>query len=101
MKIALKKPFWMFLCCFIAVLMLLLLVPLNLFPGEYVVKETGVIIEGPLSLYSFTPWGYDPDMEFFSDFYLTARGYALAACFLIGFPALITYRITLKNRPKL
>lgn len=97
MKMILKNPTWMFCLCFLVFAMILTLLPLNLFPGEYVVKETGAVIEGPVSLYSFTPWGYDPDMAYFSDFYLTAKGYAFAACMLIGFPFLIAYRISLRK----
>ena len=38
-----------------------------------------------------------PNMAYFSDFYLTAKGYAFAACLLFGFPFLIAYRISLRK----
>jgi len=97
MSLKIKKPLYVFIFSLCLIGLPLFLFPINLFPAEYVVKKTGMIIQAPISLYSFTPWGYDPNMAYFSDFYLTAKGYAFAACLLFGFPFLIAYRISLRK----
>lgn len=95
MNLNFKKGVLVFIVSLLVIAIPLFLFPINLFPGEYVLKDSGVVIEAPISLYSFTTYGYDPDMQYFSDFYLTTKGYAFAACLLIGIPFLIAYRISL------
>ena len=97
MNLKIKNPLYVFIFSLLLIALPLFLFPINLFPAEYVEKKTGMIIQAPISLYSFTPWGYDPSMAYFSDFYLTAKGYAFAACLLFGFPFLIAYRISLRK----
>ena len=81
----------------------LFLFPINLFPGEIVtiINKTEHIEKAPLSLSYFIGLGYDAqDMASIKDFYLTARGYALAGCLLIGIPFLVAYRVSTKNKIK-
>ena len=92
----LSKPIVVFTLTFFAIALPLFLLPINLFPGE-AIQQIGAIehpIKLPLSLSYFIGVGYDPkDLEGIKEFYLLPQGYALAFCFLIGFPAIISFRV--------
>ena len=103
MNFKIKKPLDVFIICLLVIGAPLFLFPINLFPGEIVtiINETEHIEKAPLSLSYFIGLGYDAeDMASIKDFYLTARGYALAGCLLIGIPFLIAYRVSTKNKMK-
>lgn len=103
MNFKIKKPLDVFIISLLAIGVPLFLFPINLFPGEIVslINETEHITEAPLSLSYFIGLGYETeDMASIKDFYLTARGYALAGCLLIGIPFLIAYRVSTKNKMK-
>jgi hypothetical protein len=90
------KPAVIFLITFFIIAMPLFLFPINLFPGEVIQKigSTEQVVHIPLSLSYFIGFGYDPgDLEGIKDFYLLPRGYALAFCLLIGFPAIMAFRV--------
>jgi len=79
------------------------LVSPNLFEGEIVYVQNGkkYVLEAPLSLAYFLGLGYDQaDMKQVVDFYLTRRGYMLAASLLLGFPTLLAYRSFLAKKQK-
>ena len=96
MKQLLRKPVALFCVLAFALALPLCTLPINLFPGV-VVYGSGVAainVDAPLSLSYFFGLGYnEEDMVGITDFYLNARGYLLAICFLIGVPALVTYRL--------
>ncbi|MDG1331497.1 MAG: hypothetical protein P8P74_04160 [Crocinitomicaceae bacterium] len=74
--------------------------PINIFDGEIHVVEPqrDYVIEAPLSLSNFIGIGYDEvDMQYVESFNLTGKGWAMAAIFIFGFPALLAYRIYLKS----
>lgn len=101
MKSLLKKPLYLFLALFLLLALPLCTLPINVFPGVVVYGsgETEMKMEAPLSLAYFLGMGYDDaDMAGVTDFYLTVKGYVLAICFLIGVPALLTYRILLRRK---
>ena len=101
MSLKIKKPLYVFTLSLCLIALPLFVFPINLFPGEIIISINGAeqISQAPLSLSYFIGLGYDPsDMENIKDFYLTARGYALAICMLIGVPFLIAYRVYLKKR---
>jgi len=103
MNFKIKKPLDIFIICLLVIGVPLFLFPVNLFPGEIVsmINETEHITKAPLSLSYFIGLGYDAqDMASVKDFYLTARGYALAGCLLVGIPFLIAYRVSTKNKMK-
>lgn len=79
--------------------------PINLFDGVIEIEEPhrSYSLERPLSLSYFIGIGYEEtDMEFVKDFYLTAKGIAMALIFILGLPALFAYRLHLrvKNQNK-
>jgi hypothetical protein len=79
----------------------LILVSPNLFEGEIVYEQNGkkYILEAPLSLAYFIGLGYqEEEMQNVVDFYLTRRGYMLAASLLLGFPTLLAYRSFLAKK---
>ena len=92
----LSKPIVVFVVVFLVIALPLFLLPINLFPGE-AIQQIGAIehpIKLPLSLSYFIGIGYDPkDLEGIKDFYLLPQGYALAFCFIIGLPAVISFRV--------
>ena len=102
-KTLLLKPWFVLLFSFILIGGVLILVSPNLFEGEIVYAHNGkkYILEAPLSLAYFVGLGYqESEMEGVVDFYLTRRGYMLAASLLLGFPTLLAYRSFLAKKNK-
>jgi hypothetical protein len=102
-KTLLLKPWFVLLFSFILIGGVLILVSPNLFEGEIVYARNGkkYILEAPLSLAYFVGLGYqESEMEGVVDFYLTRRGYMLAASLLLGFPTLLAYRSFLAKKNK-
>lgn len=99
----LSKPITVFFLTFFVIALPLFLLPLNLFPGE-AIQQIGTIeypVKLPMSLSYFIGIGYDPkDLEGIKDFYLLPQGYALVFCLLIGFPALMAFRVHLAQKNK-
>jgi hypothetical protein len=85
---------------FFAIALPLCIFPINLFQGE-IIRMEGLVetkIQAPLSLSYFFGLGYaEEDMISIKDFYLTPGGYILATLFTLGFPALIAFRVHLRN----
>jgi hypothetical protein len=101
MNLKIQKPVGVFILSLSLIALPLFLFPINLFPGEIIlnIKGTEQISEAPLSLSYFIGLGYDPiDMVNIKAFYLTSRGYALAACLLLGIPFIVAYRVSLKKK---
>lgn len=74
--------------------------PINIFDGQihYVEPQRDYVVDVPMSLSYFIGIGYDDiDMQYVESFNLTAKGWAMAAIFIFGFPALLAYRIYLKS----
>ena len=94
-----KKPIIIFFLGVILIATPLFLFPINLFNGA-IVFENGpqkIVQDAPLSLSYFIGLGYEEqDMVGVSDFYLKQEGYILAFCLIIGFPALLAYRLKIK-----
>lgn len=103
-----KKPINLFLVLFLFLLLLFCLFPINIFDGAIVYEKelTRYIEPRPLSLHFLL--GFENYKETFQkempgwtivDKYFTAKGYAMAAIFTLGIPALAAYRVHLgKNR---
>ena len=92
----LSNPLILFLVIFLLLALPLCTLPINLFSGMVVYGSgaAAIKVDAPLSLSYFFGLGYnEEDMVGVTDFYLNARGYLLAICFLIGVPALVTYRL--------
>lgn len=99
----LSKPIVVFIITFLVIALPLFLFPINLFPGEAIQKIGSIEnpIKLPLSLSYFIGIGYEPqDMVGITDFYLLPQGYALAFCFLIGFPAILAFRVHIARKNK-
>ena len=94
-----KKPLFIFLLGVILIATPLFLFPINLFNGA-IVFENGaqkIVQDAPLSLSYFIGLGYqENEMVGVVDFYLKQEGYILAFCLIIGFPALLAYRLKIK-----
>lgn len=102
-KTLLLKPWFVFVFTFVLIGGTLVLVSPNLFEGEIVYEQNGkkYILEAPLSLAYFVGLGYqEEEMRGVVDFYLTRRGYMLAASLLLGFPTLLAYRSFLAKKNK-
>ena len=96
MKQLLHKPLALFFVLALALALPLCTLPINLFSGMVVYGSgaAAIKVDAPLSLSYFFGLGYnEEDMVGVTNFYLNARGYLLAICFLIGVPALVTYRL--------
>lgn len=98
----LKKPFVLFGVLAFILACLFFLLPINIFDGGIVVEdEFGEYIdERPISLSYFIGLGYEANELIehnVKDFYLTAKGIIMACIFIFGFPALLAYRVHLKN----
>lgn len=94
-----KKPIFIFFFGVILIAIPLFLFPINLFNGA-IVFENGpqkIVQDAPLSLSYFIGLGYEEEeMVGVADFYLKQEGYILAFCLIIGFPALLAYRLKIK-----
>jgi hypothetical protein len=93
---------WIFLLLFLAIAIPLFTLPINLFPGVILYKN-GIseysVDHVNLSLSYFIGLGLNPgDLDDVQTFYLTPWGYALAACYLVLLPGVVTYRVYLKRR---
>lgn len=102
-KALLLKPWFVFVFTFVLISGTLVIVSPNLFEGEIVYNQNGkkYILEAPLSLAYFVGLGYQAEeMQGVADFYLTRRGYMLAASLLLGFPTLLAYRSFLATKNK-
>lgn len=97
------KPIPVFCIAFLIVAIFLFMFPINLFDGEIVYQRglQEVTEKAPLSLSYFIGMGYNEgDLDGIKSFRLLATGYLMAAVFLVGFPALIAYRIHLSRTKK-
>jgi hypothetical protein len=78
--------------------------PINLFPGEITYQKglsTYTITETNLSLSYFVGLGLNPgDLDNVKSFKLSPWGYALAVCYMVLLPGVITYRMYLKRQKK-
>ncbi len=96
-----KKPLIIFIGLTLVLTAFFFLFPISIFDGVVVVEEPhrSYTIEAPLSLSYFIGIGYEPsDVEYVKDFYLTGKGWFMAIIFTMGFPALVAYRMYLKQR---
>ncbi|MFN5149430.1 MAG: hypothetical protein ACK46O_09260 [Flavobacteriia bacterium] len=107
MKQFFQKPINVFFAVMLVLALPLFTLPLNLFKGELVrtqtvvMKTVDVTEKVPLSLSYFIGFGYnEEDMEGIKDFYLLPEGWILAIIFIVGIPALVAYRVYLKNSQK-
>lgn len=95
-----KRSIVIFLATVIILCLLFFLFPINLFDGRIVYQEglKEIVLDKPLSLSYFIGLGYDEiDMKGVKSFYLTTKGIFMAVIFILGFPALLTFRIHLRN----
>lgn len=100
-----KKYLLIFLICSLVVAAIFFLIPINLFDGEIVLENTNGValqpIKTKLSLSYFIGIGASAeDLKGVKDFYLLPMGYFFAFLMIFGLPALISYRIYLKNQNK-
>lgn len=96
MKKVFRNPFAVFALGVLLLALLFFTVPINLFDGETVFEVNGTEFIQPmkLSLSYFIGIGVSAkDLEGVKEFHLTGKGYMLACLMLIGFPALIAYRV--------
>ena len=95
-----KSPIVIFLATVIILCLLFFLFAINLFDGQIVYQEglKEIVLDTPLSLSYFIGLGYDEiDMKGVKSFYLTTKGIFMALIFILGFPALLVFRIHLRN----
>ena len=98
-----KKPIVLFFALSFILALVFFLFPINLFDGVIVYKEglTEFEIDAALSLSYFIGLGYDSqDMVNVETFYLTTKGIVMAFLFILGFPAILAYRMHLKQSSK-
>ena len=103
MKYFLQHPIALFLALSSIFALTLLLLPINLFPGEIILQRGLVEIteQAPLSLSYFIGVGYEEShMTEVKDFYLLPQGYILAAILIVGIPVLAAYRVAISNSTK-
>lgn len=96
-----KRALIVFAVSLVAMWAILFLFPINLFDGEVDIKRGlyEVTEEHPLSLSNFIGIGIeDMDDAGVVDFRLTGTGWLMAIIFLLGFPALLGYRVYLGKR---
>lgn len=95
-----KKPIAIFLATVLILGLMFFLFPINLFDGKIVYQEglKEYTLDAPLSLSYFIGLGYDEaDMLGVKSFYLTTKGIIMALIFTLGFPALLAFRVHLRN----
>lgn len=100
MKRILNKPILVFLILMISFALPLFLLPIHIFPGEIIHQVGMKEITGPadLSLSYFIGIGITKnDLEGVKDFYLLPQGKILALIFIIGLPAILAYRVSLRK----
>lgn len=100
MKLFFDRPILIFIVGSVLLASLFFLLPINIFDGviEYKDELQEMDQNTPLSLSYFIGIGYEhSEMQFVKDFYLTKTGIMMAFIIIIGFPALIAYRIYLKK----
>lgn len=98
-----KRYFFVFLVCMLSIAAIFFLVPINLFDGEIVFEVNGVEFteKAKLSLSYFIGIGANEEQtQSVKDFYLLPMGYLIAFLIIIVLPAIITYRVYLKNKQK-
>ncbi len=77
------------------------ILPINIFDGQidYKTPTQEYTLDVQLSLSYFIGLGYDEvDMQNVADFRLTTKGLVMAFIFILGFPALLAYRIYMKSK---
>lgn len=97
----LKNPITLFIALFIVLGILFFTLPINLFDGviEYQRGLQEMKLERPLSLSYFVGMGMNEgDLDYVKDFYLVPKGWAMVVIFWVGIPALLAYRVHLKNK---
>ena len=98
-----RKPIVLFFALSFILALVFFLFPINVFDGVIVYKDnlTAFEVEAPLSLSYFVGLGYDSeDMVNVETFYLTTKGIVMAFLFILGFPAILAYRMHLKLSSK-
>ncbi len=104
MKKIFQNPWYSFLFFFILISLPLVFMPLNLFEGEIIYQQgiSKIVEPRPLSLHFVLGLEYynKPLPAEVKDYYLTAKGIALALIFTIGFPGIMAYRAYLQNKKK-
>lgn len=98
-----KRYLLIFLVCMLAIAAIFFLIPINLFDGEIVFEANGheFTEKAKLSLSYFIGIGANEEQtQGVKDFYLLPMGYMIAFLVIFVLPAIITYRIYLKNQPK-
>lgn len=99
MNPAFKKSVIIFTVCSIILLVILFLIPINLFDGEIIYNVNGLEFtrEARLSLSYFIGIGANPEqLKDVVEFHLTSKGIFLALIVTLGIPFLIAYRTYLK-----
>lgn len=94
------RPIAIFIVTVLILGLVFFLFPINLFDGKIVYQEglKEFTVDAPLSLSYFIGLGYDEaDMGNVQSFYLTWKGMMMACIFLLGFPALLAFRVHLRN----
>lgn len=98
-----KKSLIIFVIGSVVVTLVLCLLPIRVFDGEAIWISAGneIVLSQQISLSYFFDIGIDK--EYFAmveGFRLTGKGWMLAFIFIIGIPALISYRFYLKGSQK-
>ncbi len=96
-------PLWLiFTGLVIIISSILFTLPINLFPGEIIEKKGISEIRHQdvnISLSYFIGMGMNPgDLEGIKSFRLTSWGWALACCYILLLPGIITLRISMKRK---
>ncbi|HIP32866.1 MAG TPA: hypothetical protein EYG86_08900 [Crocinitomicaceae bacterium] len=95
-----KNPWVVFIGLSTILAIVFFVFPINLFDGVIIYKSglQEMNVERPLSLSYFIGLGFDKaDMIGVEDFYLTLKGKVMAAIFILGFPAMLAYKVHLKK----
>ncbi|MCE3295333.1 MAG: hypothetical protein K0R65_1047 [Crocinitomicaceae bacterium] len=98
-----KRYILTFFACALGVAAIFFLIPINLFDGEIVFEVNGVEFteKAKISLSYFIGIGANAEQtQDVKDFYLLPMGYLIAFLMIGVLPAIITYRIYLKNKQK-